>query len=116
MSPIATIKESFRLTAGYKMRIFITGLTVAIHFVGIAILIAFIGIVLMTIIPWLAILLFVAAGIYAVYGSLALTTLYARMYRDLQQIKSENTADETEEDNTEVIEVEEVLEGDQTEE
>lgn len=110
--PIATLKESKRLTSGYKMKLFTVSLSVGLHYIAIPILLLLGSIVsgLLGLPGIISILLVTAAVVFFVYAQFALATLLPRMYRDLQKIKGA----EAKNADAEVIEIQEVLEGDQT--
>ena len=86
--PIEALRESKRLTGGYKMRIFLTTLSVTIHYYALPIFAILLGIIAVTTgIGWLAGVLFAIAFGLGIYASFALMTLVPRIYRDLQAIK-----------------------------
>lgn len=108
IKPVAALKESRRLTDDYKMKIFTTSLSVGIHFMVIPI-VALFFMVLSQVLGgpiWLTGIFIAVAIVFGVYAQFAYATLLPRIYRDLQNIKGSETDEE-------VIEIEEVLEGNQ---
>ena len=86
--PLEALKESRRLTQGYKMKIFLTTLSVAIHYYALPIFAVLLGVIAgMMGIIWLAGILFAVAVGFGIYASFALMTLVPRIYRDLELIK-----------------------------
>ncbi|MFT7327936.1 MAG: hypothetical protein ACI870_000108 [Crocinitomicaceae bacterium] len=107
--PVNAMKESRRLTAGYKMKIFITIAWVHTYFLVIP-LVAFLFMLLAQGLAWPSVIItFFSAAVlaFAIYAYFALVTLLPRMYRDLQNIQGENI-----EASDEIIGREEVLDRD----
>jgi hypothetical protein len=93
--PIAALKESRRLTGGYKMKMFLTWLSVAIHYMLIPILMLLVYVLSLPLgLGWSFMIAGIAAIIglaFYIYAFFAIATLLPRMYRDLQKIKSHDT-------------------------
>lgn len=92
INPITALKESRRLTDGYKIKMFNTMFSVGLHYFVIPILITLASLVAvhLGVSFWILVALNIPLWLSLVWANLALITLVPRIYRDLQKIKSSN--------------------------
>ena len=99
---IESLKKSWELTDGYKGRLLANSISVGLMLMAIPLILVFVGLVLQMLAPlWISIIFFIAAAIFGIYAQIALVTLAARTYRDLEQIQKNTPVEVSTEESTE---------------